>query len=140
MKKQKINYLAVGSCVVLAMLISFGWYSLFTEQWMAGNGLSLEFIEENHSSAPFIIAIIANVITMYVMAWLFVLLKIESGSKGLVIALLLGIAFYFVTLYTQNAFSYRPRSLSFIDGGVNVIIWAIAGYILGSWRKYVSEE
>ena len=135
MEKLKINYLAVAVCVILGMAIPAFWYAVFSEPWLEGNNLTEEFINENQKSAPYIIALIANIITMYVLAWLFTKLHVTAPIRGALVAFLIGVAFNFVVLYTQNAFAFRPSNLNFIDGGVNLFTWMIAGAILGAWVK-----
>jgi hypothetical protein len=44
--------------------------------------------------------------------------------------------FYLLPTMINNLSSFRPYELSWIDGGCNIVIYAIAGAILGGWRKY----
>ena len=41
---------------------------------------------------------------------------------------------------TINMFAANPLEMALIDGGVNVIVYGVAGLILGSWRKYEEHE
>lgn len=60
---------------------------------------------------------------------------IES-EVGLITGLILGATFNMASLITINMFSFRPVELAVIDGGANVLVFAVAGLILGAWRKY----
>jgi hypothetical protein len=140
MKPLKVNRLAVALCVVIAMLGSFLWYTLFEESWMQANELNYDFVDGHRNSGPFAIGIIANFITFSVMAWFFTRLNVRSAARGVTIAMLMAIAFYFVVQYSNNAFSFRSKTLSFIDGGLIIINWMIAGAVLGSWKKYKTDK
>ena len=135
MKDLKINHLAVWLIVVLGQVIPMGWYSLFAEPWMKYNDLTMEFIEANESSTPYFASIVSSIIFAYVLAWVFQRMNIASAVDGLLSGLLMGFAFTFLPAMIQNLFSFNPYPLSWIDGGVNLIIWAVAGLILGGWKK-----
>ena len=139
MKTLKINHLAILTIVVLGQVIPAGWYTLFADQWMEFNNLTLEDAEANASATPYISSIITSVFFAYVLAWLFRRMNIESSIDGLKTAILMGIPFSLLNHITLNMFSLRPYGLSWIDSGVELIIWALAGLILGGWRKYESE-
>ena len=67
-------------------------------------------------------------------------MAISNAAKGVITALLMAIAFCVVVIYTNNAFAFKPKELSFIDGGIILINWMISGAILGGWKKYKSDE
>jgi hypothetical protein len=136
MKKLKINYWAVIVVVVLSQLVPMIWYGVFAEQWMELNGLTMEMITEDGSSAPYIMAIIASFTFAMVLAWLFKRMNVESAKDGLITAVIMGIPFSLFNLMTVYMFSFRPYGLAWIDGGENLIIWALSGIVLGAWRKY----
>lgn len=136
MKKLKINYWAIIAIVIMSQLVGMLWYGLFAETWMSMNNLSMEFIVENERSAPYIMAIISSFAFAWVLAWLFKRMNVESAKDGLITALMMGIPFSLFNLMTVYMFSFRPYGLAWIDGGENLVIWGLAGLILGSWRKY----
>lgn len=136
MKKLKLNYWAIFVVVIVSQIIPMIWYSVFQNKWMKLNDLSLEFIEDNATSSPYIMAIIASLAFAWVLAWLFKRMNIESAKDGFLTAFVMGIPFSLFNLMTLNMFSFRPYELAWIDGGENLIIWGAAGIILGAWRKY----
>ena len=139
MKNLKINPFAILVCVLLSMAIPAFWYGAFAEPWMANNNLTEAFINQNFSPLPYGIAFIASMVTVYCMAWIFTKIPVTSAIQGAGMGLMLTIAFYFVTLVTQNAFSFQPFALSLIDGGANLMTGLVTGGILGAWRKYTVE-
>ena len=138
MKTLKINYLAILTIVVLGQLIPATWYTLFADQWMAFNNITLEDAEANASATPYISSIINSIVFAYVLAWLFRRMNIESPMDGLKTAFLMGISFSLLNHITLDMFSLRPYGLSWIDSGAELILWGLAGLILGGWRKYES--
>ncbi|MCB0588127.1 MAG: DUF1761 domain-containing protein [Phaeodactylibacter sp.] len=136
MKRLKFNHLAIWSCVVLSQIVPLVWYSIFEDRWMTLNNLTAKYIEANQSSWLFVTSILGGVVSMYVLAWIFRRLPVESGRAGLITGLIIGAAFNMISLITINMFSFRPVELAVIDGGANVLIYALAGLVLGAWRKY----
>jgi len=138
MKQPTINHLAVWLIVIIGQVVPALWYGLFSESWMSYNDLTMEYIEENQRVVPYIASVISSVIFAYVLAWVYQQMGVDSALSGLLIGLLMGFAFTHLPHLVQNLFSFRPYGLSWIDGGVNLVIWGLAGLILGGWRKYRS--
>lgn len=136
MKELKINHLAVVVIIVLGQLIPMGWYTAFADQWMKFNGLTKEQIEQNNSPMPFVASIISSIVFAYVLAWIFTRMRVESAKDGAIAGLAMGFAFTHLPNMVNNFFTQRPYELSWLDGGINMIIFVVAGAILGGWRKY----
>jgi len=124
---------------LLSMALPAFWYMLFSDPWMQGNNLTTSDIENGHSPFPYVIATIGSFVGAYVLSWLLINLRADSFIKGLGIGLLMGITFCFLPMATQNSFSFQPNTLTFIDGGVNLVNWMLIGGILGAWKKYIHE-
>ena len=139
MKKLTINHLAVWAGVVLLFVLGFLWFGpLLGEKWMALVGLDKATVEANPpGAAVWITNLVATVVPVYVLAWLFKELKVESALKGAGIGLLIAFAFSHLSAMTGNMFEGRPYELSWITGGFDMVSAALAGLILGAWRKYV---
>jgi|GEM_PF-1492518 len=140
MKKLRFNYAAMAVATILAMVVPAVGYGLFSDPWMEANNLTLSEIEAKSNPIQYIIALVSSVVTVYVMAWLFVKLNVDNMTKGIAIALILGLAFYFTTAFTSNVFSFRPRNLIFIDGGITLVSYMVTGAVLGAWRKYTEKD
>lgn len=138
MRTLKINYLAVLVGTIISYVASAFWYGFWTEPWMAYNKLTLEFIEANFSTTPYIVGFINSAIFTLVLAWVFKRMNIKSGLDGLKSGLIMGFPFALMNTMTTNMFSFRPYELSWIDGGINLLIFAVVGLLLGAWRKYES--
>jgi Protein of unknown function (DUF1761) len=136
MRELKINPLAILVIVVLGQLIPMGWYGIFAEPWMKYSGVTQEMAESG-GAAPYITSIVSTLAMALMMAMLFRRLRVESLMDGLLLGAGIGFAFHLLPNMTSNLFSFRPYELSWIDGGYYVVVTALAGAILGAWRKYV---
>lgn len=135
MNKRRINHLAVLLVVVMGQVIPALWFGYYEEKWMALNGLTADFVRDNQSATPYVASILASFVFAYLIAWMFVRMDIGSAGEGLVVAILMGFAFTHLPGLIHNLFSFRPYELSWINGGADLLVWALAGLILGGWRK-----
>ncbi|WP_291037820.1 DUF1761 domain-containing protein [Dyadobacter sp. 50-39] len=136
MRKQSVNLWAVLVCVVIGQIIPALWYGAFSEQWMALNGFTMEQIKSATSPVPYLASIVSTSFMAYTMAWVFTKVPVKSLTTGFLIGLLFGIVFVLFETIVKDMFSMRPLTLSLINAGVSVIVYALTGAILGAWRKY----
>ena len=138
MSKLKINHMAVWMSVVLLTILGFTWYGpLFGDTWMGMVGLDPAEVEANPPGAGiWITNLIATVVPMYALAWLFTKIPVESALQGLGIGLLIAFSFVFLSRMTSNMFAQNPYGLTWITGGFDMVALSIAGLVLGAWRKY----
>ncbi len=138
MKELKINHVAVWVGVVLLSVLGFVWYGpIFGDQWMSLEGLDPAVIEANPPGASvWITNVIATVVPLYALAWLFTRLNVSSAVEGAGIGLLIGFSFVFLSRMTNDMFAQNPYGLSWIVGGFNVLSLIVGGALLGGWRKY----
>jgi len=136
MKKLKINYLAVFVVVLVAQAIQMAWYTIFAQQWMNMNQLTMDDINNNQNITFYMVSIVGSFIMALALAMLYRRMHIESWKDGLAVGALIGFAFTFIPAMVTGFFEFRPMALAWLNGGVNIIVLAIAGLILGAWRKY----
>lgn len=138
----KINHLAILVCVILSFALGFLWYSqfLFGNPWMEMVGLDMEIIEANPPGAgAWITNLVASVIPLYTLAWLFTKLDVRSGIHGAGLGLLITFSFNMLARMTSDMFAQAPYELAWITGGFDMAIMTISGFILGSWTKAKPE-
>lgn len=140
MKEQILNPLAIIVSILILFPLGFLWYGpLFSEPWMKHVGLDLATVEANPPGAGVWIAnFVSSAIQMITLAWLLLQLKANTLLKGALIGLLIGFAFNHLPTMISNMYADQPYGLSWITGGYNMAALAIAGAILGAWRKYRS--
>ena len=135
---QRINHAAVWVLVVVHQLIGWGWYAILGEKWLNLHARTMTDIERTHNIGAYVLAIVAAIITNYLLAWLLSRLNVNTAMAGLQIALLCWFGFVFVeyaTICVFSAFETNPWPLIVIDMGRPLIAYAISGLVLGGWRK-----
>lgn len=138
MKELTINHFAVWLSIILLTVLGFLWYGpLFGDTWMKLVGLDMATVEANPPGAGvWITNLVATIVPAYTLAWLFTKLQVESALRGALIGLLIAFAFVHLSRMTSDMFAFRPYELSWITGGFSLVGLAIAGLVLGAWRKY----
>jgi cytochrome b subunit of formate dehydrogenase len=133
----RINHLAILVCFILLTGLGFLWYGpLFGEPWMDMVGLDMAEVEANPPGAGIWISnIIATVIPLYALAWLFKQMGVDSGIRGAGIGLLISFSFVFLSKLAGDLFAQNPYALSWITGGYDMVSLTLAGFILGAWPK-----
>ncbi len=133
----KINHWAILASFVVLTALGFLWYGpLFGTPWMKMVGLDEATINANPPGAGiWITNVIATVVPLYVLAWLFTKLNVRSGLHGAGIGLLISFSFVFLSRMTSDMFAQNPYVLSWITGGYDMVALTLAGFILGAWRK-----
>ena len=138
MTELKINHAAVWVSVVMTFVIGFIWYGpLFGEPWMAMVGITPESAEANSGAGMWVTNVLSSVIQMYVLAWLFTKMSVNSGIQGAMIGIIIAFAFNHMAGMTSGMFSQYPYGLAWVTGGFSMVILGIAGFILGAWSKTV---
>lgn len=141
MKTQVLNPLAILVSMIVLFPLGFLWYGpLFSEPWMAHVGLDLATVEANPpGAAVWITNLISSAIQMTALAWILLKANANTALKGALIGLLIGFAFNHLPTMLSNMYANQPYGLSWITGGYNMTGLAIAGAILGAWKKYAEE-
>ncbi len=137
MKELKINYLALLAVVVLQFVLGFLWYGpLFGDAWMEMVNLDLATIEADPPGAgEWITNVVAAVLAMYVLAWLFVKLNVRSLGRGAWIGLVIGFSFVLMSGMVSGMFAKDPYWLNWITTGNTTVGLMLGGAVLGMWTK-----
>ena len=141
MKSLKINHAAVWILVLIHQIIGAMWFSpfLFAEKWMQLVGKSMQDFE-SATITPYIVSIINAIVMNYAMAYLFKKLNVANFMTGMYYAFIFWFAFLFVEILTYNSFELRPVGLALIDGGKSLVTFLLSGFVLGTWKKYNTEN
>lgn len=138
MKNLKINHLAVWASVIVLSGLGFLWYGpLFGDSWMEMVGLTMADAEANPPGiATWITNTIATAAPLYVLAWIFTQMRVESAIRGALIGSLIAFTFVLMSRMVSGLFSMEPYWLAWLEGGYDCVSMAIGGAIIGGWRKY----
>jgi hypothetical protein len=138
----KTNWLAIAVSAVAGMLIGFLWYGmLFQNQWMAGNGFTMEGekmfkngAEIPMSATPMIVNVIVMLVYALIMSWLLNKMNVSTWQTGATIGAGIGVLMV-LGILTGNMFAQNPMSLTLVDGSYSFVLFVVIGAIVGGWRK-----
>jgi hypothetical protein len=138
----KTNWLAIAVSAVAGMLIGFLWYGmLFQNQWMAGNGFTMEGekmfkngAEIPMSATPMIVNVVVMLVYALIMNWLLNKMNVSTWQTGATIGAGIGILMV-LGILTGNMFAQNPMSLTLVDGSYSFVLFVVIGAIVGGWRK-----
>lgn len=140
--ERKTNWLAIAAAVVASSVIGFLWYGfLFTDTWMAGNGLTMEgekMFKNGAEAAMPNMAMAWNTGALLIYAlllnWLLGFSKAANWMDGAKVGGAIGLM-TLVGVHIGNMFALNPASLSMVDGSYSLVTFALMGAILGGWQK-----
>lgn len=137
MKELKINYLAVLVAVILQFVIGFLWFGPFFEKpWMEMVGLDTATIEANPPGAGiWLTNVLSAALSMYLLAWLFVRLHVNSLARGIWMGFVLGFVFMLLPDMVVGMFNQDPYWLAWITGGHYTVGLMAGGAVLGAWTR-----
>jgi hypothetical protein len=132
-----INHVAVWAAGIAQFILGAGWYTAFSQAWVAGIGKTQEQLmaEHGNSPLPYIIALVAALIVAYTLAWLLPRVGAQSAAGGAKIGALLGLALTGTAFAQSYGFEARPLSLWLINAGYMIVGMALMGAIVGHWRR-----
>ena len=138
MKTLKINHGAVWVSVIFSFILGFLWYGpFFAEPWMSMVGLDQATVEANPpGTGVWITQVVSSAIQMYVLAWLFTKMNVDSGVRGAMVGLLIGFAYNHMAGMSSGMFALYPYGLAWITGGFSMVLLSVSGFIMGAWKKY----
>jgi hypothetical protein len=139
---RKTNWLAIAASAVAGMAIGFLWYgALFNQQWMDGNGITMEGekmfkngAEVPTSFTPMIVNIVVMAVYALIMDWLFKKMNVGTWQTGATIGAAIGLIMLLGVL-VGNMFAVNPMSLTLVDGSYSFVLFVLIGAIVGGWRK-----
>lgn len=117
-----INWLPILIAAVAGFAFGAAYYAVLGKPWMAAAGLTPEKIEGpdgKTSSAPFIIAFIAEFWIASILAGSLILAPEEAGEWVMAIgtAVVIWIGFVVPVMVVNHRYQMAPWSLTFIDAG-----------------------
>ena len=129
-----INILAVVVSAIAAMVVGFIWYSppLFEKAWLEDIGRTRQQIEGD-SPLKYLVAFIGSLLMAYILARLLEIIGGPSLELGILIAVVVWVAFVAATSAVNFAFAGRPVRLWLIENGNHLITLLVMGTILGVW-------
>jgi len=131
-----LNYWLVLLAGFITVVVGYIWYSekFFGELWRKENGLSKAEVDTSTGMGPMLVQTL--VLALIGQSVLFAVL-LASGttamSDAVTLAIVLGFAFNFTTVAVNNLYAKRSMTLSAIDGGYQIIVFALGAVIFSLW-------
>jgi hypothetical protein len=132
----RINHVAVIVAAVVYFVLGAGWFTFFSQAWLAGIGKTMEQMQHSGvpPAVPYALAFVCNLIMAYALAFLAGITAHTKASSGAKLGALLGIAFVATAFATEYAFEARSVQIFAINAGYPVVGMIIMGAIVGGWR------
>ena len=130
-----INHLATIVAAIAHFALGAGWYTLFSQAWLAAIGKTAEELGGGASALPYAIAVVAALIVAYTIAWLLPRLGSQTVGGGIRVGVVLALTLIATTLALNYGFEQRSVVLWLINSGYMVVGMGLMGAIIGGWRK-----
>jgi len=134
----KTNHAAVILAAVLFFVLGAVWYTVLAAPWLAGIGKTVEQIEREHggSPLPFVVGFIAVLVMCYTLNWIIGrALEPPTSGSGAMSGSIVALGLIGATLALNYGFEARSVSLWLINAVYVLVGLAMAGAIIGGWKK-----
>ena len=132
-----LNYLAVIVAVIFNQLLGAAWYKSWANPWMADVGMTMDDVEAMKGTSmqwlPYVIAIVSTLVFTIALAVLLQATNASSAVDGLLLGLLVSVAFIGTSFATTYSFEGRSSRLFLINLGYPLISYAAIGILLALW-------
>ena len=133
----EIRHAAVWTAAILFFAVGAIWYTLLADPWMAGIGKTREQLAAQGTGPglSYAVGFAAILVLCYTLAWLVARAGPPTLGRGLRIGVATGLGLCSATIALNYAFELRPVSLWLINAGYVTLGLALAGALVGGWRK-----
>jgi hypothetical protein len=132
----KANYGAIVVSAVAYWLLGALWYGvLFSQRWMALEGITMEQARSMNPVLPYVITLVLNLLIAFVLAQLCLWRNANTAARGAAIGVLLWIGIVGPVVFTTYMYEMRPKELFAINEFYPLVGLCLMGAILGAWTK-----
>lgn len=137
---RKVNWTAVIVASIVHFVVAAVWFTLLTNQWLAGIGKTKEMMMQQAGGGPvfypYIVAFLCNIVIARVLAQVIIATSANPTAwHGMRVAFYAWGGFVATTFLTEYVFELRSVSIYLITAGYPLIGMLIMGGILGAWQK-----
>lgn len=132
-----IRHLPTIVAAVVFFAIGAVWYNVLSGPWLAGIGKSMDQLtrEQGNSPLPYAVGFAAILVMCYTLAWLLARLGADTLVAGLRVGVAVALGLVAAMLALNYGFEARAPTLWAINAGYALVGLAIAGAIIGGWRR-----
>ena len=132
----KTNYGAIVVSAVAYWLLGALWYGvLFSQRWMALEGITMEQARSMNPVLPYVITLGLNLLIAFVLAQLCLWRNANTAARGAAVGVLLWIGIVGPVVFTTYMYEMRPKELFAINEFYPLVGLCLMGAILGAWTK-----
>ena len=131
------RHASIWIAAIVFFVLGAIWYTVLSARWLAAIGKTMAEItaEQRGSPLPYIIGFIAILVMCYALSWLIERLQSTTFAGGMGVGASVAACFIAANLALNYGFEWRPVTLWLINGAYAVIGLAIAGAIIGGWKR-----
>jgi hypothetical protein len=125
-----MEFLSVIVAGAAAWVLGAVWYMALSKPWMAANGLTEDRIKASASPLPYVVSLAMSILVAGMTRHILASAGITTLGGGLMVGAGLGLFVALPWMVNNVLFSFRDKSLIWIDGGYPVIGCTIIGVVL----------
>jgi hypothetical protein len=127
-----VNYLAVVVAAAVYFILGALWYAppVFGNRWQAASKAD---VSGGANPLIFLVTFVLWFVVALALAWLAVLIGVESAAGGLGLGLVAGVGFMLPSLLVSSMYEQTSPTVTAIGAGYNLVGFALAGLIIGAW-------
>ena len=131
------RHVAVWIASILFFVLGAIWYSVMQAPWLAGIGKSMDEIANAHAATPtpYVVGFVAILVMCYTLAWLMQRQNVATLLAGFRLGAIVSAGFIAATLALNYGFEARSVTLWLINSVYVVVGLALAGAIIGGWKR-----
>ena len=131
------RHVAVWIAAIAFFVLGAIWYNLLSAQWLAAIGKTVDQMatDQGSSPLPFVIGFVAILVMCYTLAWLIERLQATTLAGGMGLGAVVALGFIAANLALNYGFEWRSVTLWAINAVYAVAGLAIAGAIIGGWKR-----
>jgi len=132
-----MRHLAVWIAAIVFFVLGAIWYSVLSAQWLAAIGKPMDQMarEQGGSPLPYVVGFVAILVMCYTLAWLIERLAQTTFAGGMALGATLGFGLIAANLALNYGFESRGTMLWIINTVYAVVGLAVAGAIIGGWKR-----
>lgn len=135
MPPAEVNIVAVIIATIAAVTIGAIWFNApfaFNAIWLKGIGKTKEQVAAEASPISIVVAIVGGLVTALILSVFMDWMGVKTLVNGALVGLLCAVAFAPNLAFIKDLFEGRPRSLSLINAGQDIVILVVMGAIIGA--------
>jgi hypothetical protein len=134
----KLNWTAIFVSAFVSVLLEAVWFSVFMIPWLAGLGITRDWLLDIASVAPaaqYGTALLCSIVAATVISLLTQMTGPQTARRGIFIAILVWVGFVATTWAREYVFEIRSFQIYFINTGYFLLDLILMGAITGGWKS-----